>query len=162
MVVDEPNVPNQADSTYAQTLFREIATEIFPYLGMYPTEEITDELLLYLGLSRDDVVKGGTNRETFQAFDIYGNLYQDAYVNDEGVVVHGEEEIPVEGASINENGDAVDAWGNVKELVNKVTVLDPKADNPNIAAPPEKTEDGSGQGSGTTWDGVTNEDLEDE
>ena len=117
---------------------------------------------MYLGLSRDDVVQGGTNRETFQAFDIYGNLYQDAYVNEEGVVVHGEEGTPVEGASINENGDAVDAWGNVKELVNKVTVLDPKADNPNIASPPEKTDDVSGQGADTTWDGVTDEDLVDE
>ena len=162
VVVDEPNVANQADSSYAQTLFREIATEILPYMGLYPTEEITDELLLYLGLSRDDVVQGGTNRETFQAFDIYGNLYQDAYVNEEGVVVHGEEGTPVEGASINENGDAVDAWGNVKELVNKVTVLDPKADNPNIASPPEKTDDVSGQGADTTWDGVTDEDLVDE
>lgn len=156
VVVDEPNVADQADSSYPQVLFRKIATEVFPYLGLYPTEEITDELLVYLGMSRDDVVQGGTNRETFQAYDSYGNLYQDAYVNDQGVVVHGEEGTPVEGASINENGDAVDAWGNVKELVNKVTKLDPKADNPNISSPPDRTDEGD---SGTVWDGVTDEDL---
>lgn len=162
VVVDEPNVDNQADSSYAQTLFRKVATEIFPYMGMYPTEEVTSDLLLTLGLTQDDVVKGGTSRETFQAFDSYGNLYQNAYVNDDGVIVvgEGEDEMPVAGAYINGEGNAVDGYGNVKELVNKVTVLDPKADNPNIAAPPEQTGDSAGED--TTWDGVTDEDLQDE
>lgn len=161
VVVDEPNVDNQADSTYAQTLFRKVATEIFPYMGMYPTEEVTSDQLLYLGLTHNDVVKGGTNRETFQAFDSYGNLWQNAYVNDDGVIVHGEgeDEAPVAGAYIDVDGNAVDAYGNVKELVNKVVILDPKVDNPNIAAPPEQTGDGGNQ---TTWDGVTDEDLLDE
>lgn len=161
VVVDEPNVDNQADSSYAQTLFRKVATEIFPYMGMYPTEEVTSDLLLYLGLTHNDVVKGGTSRETFQAFDSYGNLWQNAYVNDDGVIVHGEgdDEAPVEGAYIDVDGNAVDAYGNVKELVNKVVILDPKADNPNMAAPPEQTGEGNDQ---TTWDGVTDEDLLDE
>ena len=96
MVIDEPNVANQADSSYPQILFRQIATELFPYLGLYPTEEITDQLLMELGMTRDQVVEGGTNHETFQAFDTYGNLYNDAWVNEEGVVVHGDN-IPVEG-----------------------------------------------------------------
>ena len=47
------------------------------------------------------------------------------------------------------------------ELENKAEVLDPKADNPNIAAPPEKLSD-SGEADATTWDGITDEDLEDE
>lgn len=159
VVVDEPNVDEQADSSYAQTLFRQVATEIFPYMGMYPTEEITDQLLLELGLTQDDVVQGGSSREVFQAFDSAGNLYNDAYVNDEGVVVHGDNE-PVDGAYINDDGDAVDAWGNVHELMNKVKKIDPKADNPDIASPPEKVDDGSTQNS--TWSGVTNEDLQKE
>lgn len=161
VVVDEPNVENQAVSTYAQTLFRQVATEIFPYMGMYPTEEIDLQLLAYLGITEDDVVQGGTNRETVQAFDVYGNLYNDAYVNDEGIVVHGDDEIPVEGASVNAEGNIVDGWGNVIQLENKVKTLDPKVDNPNIAAPPEKLSD-SGQEEGTTWDGITDEDLADE
>ena len=162
VIVDEPNVYQQADSSYAQTLFRKIATEVFPYLGLYPTEEIDPNLLAYLGITEADVVQGGTAREYFQAYDSYGNLYNDAYVNDDGVVVHGDEGLPVDGASINADGNAVDAWGNVQELVNKVTngnVLDPKADNPNIATPPEAVDDGSAQD--TTWDGITDEDLAD-
>lgn len=161
VVVDEPNVANQADSSYAQTLFREVATEIFPYMGMYPTEEITSELLAYLGLTEADVVKGGTNHETFDAMDAYGNYYAQAYVNDDGAVVSIDGTV-IEGAYVNEEGNVVDAYGNVKELENKVEVLDPKADNPNIAVPPEKVDDGTGDASGTTWNGVTDEDLKDE
>ena len=41
-------------------------------------------------------------------------------------------------------------------------MLDPKADNPDIASPPDKMDDGTGQQVGTTWDGVTDEDLADE
>lgn len=159
VVIDEPNVDNQADSSYPQTMFRQIATEVFPYLGLYPTEEITDQLLAELGLTQDDVVQGGSNHETFQAFDSYGNLYNDAWVNDEGVVVHGDN-IPVEGATINEDGNPVDAYGNVYQLQDPVEVIDPKADNPDIAAPPQDV--GDGTDGGTTWDGVTGEDLKDE
>lgn len=39
-------------------------------------------------------------------------------------------------------------------------VIDPKADNPDIASPPQDV--GEDSDTGTTWDGVTGEDLEDE
>lgn len=159
VVVDEPNVVNQADSSYAQTLFRKIATEVFPYMGLYPTEEIDPNMLALLGLTEADVVKGGSNHQTFQAYDSYGNLYNGAYVSDDGIVVNADG-VPIEGAYINEEGNAVDAYGNVTELEDKAEVLDPKADNPDIASPPEKVDDGTGEG--TTWDGITNEDLEQE
>lgn len=159
VVVDEPNVADQADSSYPQTLFRQIATDVFPYMGLYPTETIDPQMLLELGLTQDDVVQGGSNHETFQAYDTYGNLYNDAYVNADGVVVHGDN-IPVEGAYINRDGDAVDAYENVHVLENKAVPIDPKADNPNIAAPPEKVADG--EADSTTWSGVTNEDIQDE
>lgn len=163
VVVDEPNVYEQADSAYPQILFRDIATEVFPYMGFYPTEEVTPELLAYLGLTEDDVVKGGTTPpEKFQAFDSYGNLYNDAYVNDDNEIVSESTGKVIAGAYINIDGDAVDGYGNVHVLINKVEILDPKAENPDIATPPEK-EDKPGDGrDGTVWDGVTSEDLQDE
>lgn len=161
VIVDEPNVLEQADSSYAQTLFRKIATELFPYLGLYPTEEVDPYLLAYLGLTEADVVKGGTAHQIFDAFDAYGNYYTDAYVNDDGIIV-SESGGVIEGAYVNEEGNAVDAYGNVKELKQDEEVLDPKADNPDIASPPDKMDDGTGQQVGTTWDGVTDEDLADE
>ena len=116
-------------------------------------------MLALLGLTEADVVQGGSYHQTFQAFDSYGNLYNDAYVNEEGVVVNADG-VAIEGAYINEEGNAVDAYGNVTELENKVENLDPKADNPDIASPPEKVDDGTG--GGTTWDGITDEDLKQE
>ncbi|MBR1392186.1 MAG: penicillin-binding protein 2 [Lachnospiraceae bacterium] len=40
VVVDEPNVEDQAHSTYAQEIAKEIFAEILPYLGIYPDEEV--------------------------------------------------------------------------------------------------------------------------
>lgn len=40
VVVDEPNVEDQAHSTYAQEIAKEIFEDILPYLGIYPDEEV--------------------------------------------------------------------------------------------------------------------------
>ncbi len=40
-IVDEPNVEDQAHSSYAQNLVREILEEALPYLNIYPDEELT-------------------------------------------------------------------------------------------------------------------------
>ena len=39
VVVDEPNALDQAHSSFAQNIAREIMEEILPYLGIYPDEE---------------------------------------------------------------------------------------------------------------------------
>ncbi len=41
VVVDEPNVEDQAHSSYAQNVAREILKEALPYLNIYPDEELT-------------------------------------------------------------------------------------------------------------------------
>ena len=41
MVIDEPNEEEQAHSSYAQDVAKEILTEILPYLNIYPDEELT-------------------------------------------------------------------------------------------------------------------------
>jgi stage V sporulation protein D (sporulation-specific penicillin-binding protein) len=41
VVVDEPNVEEQAHSTYAQEIVKEILTEIFPYMNIYPDEAVS-------------------------------------------------------------------------------------------------------------------------
>lgn len=38
VVIDEPNVADQAHSTYAQVLAKDILTEVLPYMNIYPTE----------------------------------------------------------------------------------------------------------------------------
>lgn len=43
VVVDEPNAESQADSLYAQYLYKGIMTEILPYLNIFQDEEMTDK-----------------------------------------------------------------------------------------------------------------------
>ncbi len=173
VVVDEPNVADQADSSYAQTLFRQIATEVFPYLGLYPTEEVTEELLAYLGLTQADIVQGSTRKTAnFQAFDSSGTLHNDAYVNGDDEIVDEDGNV-LDGCYINEDGNVVDAYGNVIEVQLNAgyTASDTQTgndndgsqtatDNPNMASPPDTTS-GSSEDDQTTWSGVVSEDLED-
>ena len=162
VVVDEPNVAEQADSTYAQVLFRNIATELFPAMGLYPTEEVTPDLLAKLGLTEKDVVSdNGTrskkNSDTFQAFDSYGVLHNDCYVDRDGNVVNSAGD-PIAGAYMSEEGRVVDGYLNVIEvnLYEQGTRPDPVADNPDIASPPEASDIDDDS---TTWAGVTDEDV---
>ena len=160
VVIDEPNVEDQTDSSLPQILFREIANEVFPYMGLYPTEDITTDQLYYLNMSFADVVNV-KNKEaaTFQAYDAYGNIYNEARVEDGIVVSSSGEEIV--GAYVNEDGNVVDGFGNVIEVPVPETEedIDPVAENPDIAAPPDTSNEAAG---GTTWAGVTGEDLGEE
>ena len=160
VVVDEPNVPEQADSTYAQLLFRRIATEVFPYLGMYPTENVTPDLLAFLNMDESEIVKGGdVISDTFDCFDSYGRYYTSAFVNDKMQVVDSNGNV-LEGLTVDEEaGTVTDALGNVKKVkFQREEEIDPVAENPDIATPlQENAEDGK---SDTVWAGVTDEDLE--
>ena len=40
-IVDEPNSSDQPHSYYAQNIVREILEEIYPYMNIYPDEELT-------------------------------------------------------------------------------------------------------------------------
>lgn len=40
-IIDEPNVENQAHSSFAQNIVREILKEVLPYMNIYPDEEET-------------------------------------------------------------------------------------------------------------------------
>ena len=42
-VVDEPNVPDQADNRYPQWIARDILRQILPYMGIYPDEPTNSE-----------------------------------------------------------------------------------------------------------------------
>lgn len=162
VIVDEPNVEDQADSSYPQVLFREIATEVFPYLGLYPTEDVTQTLLASLGLTEDDVVQGNASgKQTFNVYGSDGNYYYNCYIKDGTVVSSGGE--PVDGCTINEDGNVVDYYGNIIDITDTSAQkddLDPVADNPDMASPPQELDDSGTGDRGTSWNGVTAEDLE--
>ena len=57
VVVDEPNVEEQASSTYAQYIAQAILSEIFPYLNIYPDQQTDQKLQLgdeFTGTKRRD------------------------------------------------------------------------------------------------------------
>ncbi len=58
VVVDQPNVEDQEQGSFTQVVARKILMEILPYLKIYPTEEITDELLETLGITREEATEG--------------------------------------------------------------------------------------------------------
>ena len=163
VVIDEPNVAEQADSTYPQVLFRQIATELVPYMGIYPTEPVTDDLLQFLGITIDETVKNEVKSATFQCFDSSGILYNDAAINKDGEVIDASGNV-IEGCTADlDKGIVTDGYGNEIEV--DVSALfdediDPTADNPDIAAPPEAVE-GDGQDD-TTWTGASSGDEEEE
>ena len=163
VVIDEPNVAEQADSTYPQVLFRQIATELFPYMGIYPTEPVTDDLLQFLGITIDETVKNEVKSATFQCFDSSGILYNDAAINKDGEVIDASGNVIVGCTADLDKGIVTDGYGNEIEV--DVSALfdediDPTADNPDIAAPPEAVE-GDGQDD-TTWTGASSGDEEEE
>lgn len=146
VVVDEPNVANQADSTYAQHLYQQIATEVLPYMNIYPTEDVSDALLAQLGLTYEDL--GVSTAHIFGAMDCYGNYYSDARVED-GQIVTGSGAV-VAGAYIDEEGNVIDGYANVVSSVDVEEVIDPKVENPDIALPPTETSDTTGDSA--LWD----------
>lgn len=146
VVVDEPNVVNQADSSYAQHLYQQIATEVLPYMNIYPTENVDDVLLEKLGLTYEDI--GVYTTHIFGAMDSYGNYHSDARVVD-GQVVNEAGNV-IAGAYIDEEGNVIDGYANVVSSVEVEEVIDPKVENPNIALPP--TEDSDTADQATVWD----------
>jgi stage V sporulation protein D (sporulation-specific penicillin-binding protein) len=50
-VVDQPNSAEQAHSSFAQNIVREILKEVLPYMNIYPDEELT-------GINADLTISG--------------------------------------------------------------------------------------------------------
>jgi len=44
VIVDEPNAPKQSFSSFAQEIWKNIMKEALPYLNIYPTEEIPEDM----------------------------------------------------------------------------------------------------------------------
>ena len=82
VVVDEPNIADQANSAYPQIIAREIMTEVLPYMNIYPDEALTGNTPLditgakAIGVTQSadtnvpvaaedtEVIEGGNTRES--------------------------------------------------------------------------------------------------
>ncbi|MDO5424115.1 MAG: penicillin-binding transpeptidase domain-containing protein [Eubacteriales bacterium] len=80
VIIDEPNVEDQATGGYAMVIARKIMMEILPYLNIPQTEEIDEQLLYELGLTWEEA-QGGRIIET-----------ETAETNEDGTPVESTEE----------------------------------------------------------------------
>lgn len=138
-VIDEPNIEDQENGSYTKDLARNILTEILPYLGIYPTEEITEEERQSLGIQVEK--EGGDTQWVSQyVYDEYGNIVYDETTW----------EPMTEMVEVDENGNVVSSESE-----------DTADDNTNLygnVAPPEPQ--GEEQIDENWSDGVTNQDLQ--
>ena len=63
VVIDEPNPGNQAVSKYAAVLCNDILTEVLPYMGIFQTEELSEEEAEELEKKQQEFSKGSTVEE---------------------------------------------------------------------------------------------------
>ncbi len=110
----------------------------------------------------DETVENKVKSATFQCFDSSGNLYNDAAVNKDGEVIDSRGNVIPGCVADLDKGIVTDGYGNQIPVDVSAIVADREqvADNPDIAAPPDKVE-GDGQDD-TTWTGATVEDKEEE
>lgn len=90
VAVDQPNVYEQENGSFTQVVARKILMEILPYLKIYPTEEITDELLETLGITYEEATEGMRLSDSGQTSDQligdvsdYQNLQKEDWAGDQ-------------------------------------------------------------------------------
>lgn len=115
VVIDEPNVLDQSTGGYAQIVARKILQEILPYLNLYPTEEVTDEELNNIGITREQAEIGRQIDSGEPETDENGNIVEPESETDEnGNVIPGENgvaENPNMAAPPQENGKNSESTG---------------------------------------------------
>lgn len=155
VVVDEPNVEDQANSTYAQFIAQGILSQLLPYLNIVPDETVNGEVpetILAEDLAKHLVSTPGSQ------IDDNGNLVDSA-----GNLIDWEgNRIDKEGYLLDKEGNyVIDENGNYKmsEYLNGSADMLPEAvSDPNV---PEPLEDDSDpiQGNDMESEGLTNEEA---
>ena len=132
VVVDEPNVSYQADSKYAQYIYKGIMTEILPYLNIFPDEPIEDKENAEMSYLENYIAqKAEENRKL--AEEKAKNPTQPA---------EGEDASEPQGEDDQENdpssgGEADQSEGETGD--SREDGMKEGADDPNLPAPPEDT-----------------------
>ena len=162
VVVDEPNVDDQANSTYPQYIAQGILSELLPYLNVKPDESedgTVPETELWEGF------KGHLKTTSGGEVDGDGNL-----VDAEGNLIDWDgNRIDQNGYLLDENGNHVlDDNGNYKMSTNLVSASSGSTDtessgdavsNPDAPAPLEDDDTETTQDNNAETDGITNEEA---
>ena len=155
VVVDEPNVEDQANSTYAQFIAQGILSQLLPYLNIIPDETVDGEVpetILAEDLAKHLVSTPGSQ------IDDNGNLVDSA-----GNLIDWEgNRIDRDGYLLDKEGNyVIDENGNYKMseyLIGSADMLPEAVSDPNV---PEPLEDDSDpiRGNDMESEGITNEEA---
>ncbi len=133
-VVDEPNVPDQADNRYPQWIARDILKQILPYLGIYPDEPTSPDneylKMDYNNPTGEKIITSpmemieteGTGTETTQQNEESGEPESYiASIDEDGNLLNADGHfIDAEGYLINDDLDYVDENDNVVDPQYKI------------------------------------------
>lgn len=125
VVVDEPNVDYQADSKYAQYIYKGVMTEILPYLNIFPDEAIEEKENAGMAYLENYIAeKAEENRKLAAEKENPPSEGEDAKEEDEDVT--------------EAEGDQGENSPEEDRLQGEETIKE-GADDPNLPAPPEDT-----------------------
>lgn len=125
VVVDEPNVDYQADSKYAQYIYKGVMTEILPYLNIFPDEAVEEKENAGMAYLENYIAeKAEENRKLAAEKENPPSEGEDAKEEDEDVT--------------EAEGDQGENSPEEDRLQGEETIKE-GADDPNLPAPPEDT-----------------------
>ena len=110
VVIDEPNVAQQAQSRYAAVLCKDILTEVLPYMGIFQTEELSEKEAAELAEKQLEFSQGSTLEQTNE--EATGEIIVDRDGDNQNLTGGSEED----GTDTNENVITfVDSNGNISQ-----------------------------------------------
>lgn len=139
VVVDEPNCEYQADSKYAQYLYKMIMTEILPYLNIFPDQEVTgqeDYEMTYFINNLNEQMETNRQKMAMEAFRKGMGLDDNAKIR-----VDSEGNFYAEQTVTNAPQDDTEEESSREDLLTEEEGIKESTDDPNVPAPPEDTED---------------------
>lgn len=92
VVIDEPNVAQQASAKYAAVLCKDILTEVLPYMNIFQTEELTEKEAEELAEKQLEFSTGSTQTESEETSEGEGEIIVDNDGNNENLTGGSEED----------------------------------------------------------------------
>lgn len=141
VVVDEPNAQYQADSKYAQYLYKQIMTEILPYLNLFPDQEITgkeDPEMAYFINQLNERIEKNRQKMAMEAFRKEMGLDEDTTIRVDSEGNFYAEQIVTGADTTVEDTQGEDTQ---QDLLTQEEGISERTDDVNVPEPPVSTQE---------------------
>ena len=160
VVVDEPNVDDQANSTYPQYIAQGILSELLPYLNVKPDESedgTVPETELWEGFKGHlKTTSGGEVDGEGNLVDAEGNLidWEGNRIDENGYLLNDNGE-----HKLDDNGQYIMSTYLIASSSDSDTTLKEAISDTNVPAPPEEDESDTTENNDMESEGITNEEA---